>query len=431
MRKNGSFYIESLGCAKNQVDSELMIAALQKAGWKLSQSPDDAEVLIVNTCGFISSAKKESIETTLALRGRFRGKKIYMVGCLPVRYGDELAKELPELDGFRGTGDPEGIAGMVCGRPERKAGSPLMRTRLLSFPGSAYVKVAEGCNNRCAYCAIPIIRGPLKSRPRDELLPEIRSLFSRGIREIILIAQDLGSYGMDLPREGKATPLSLLLRDIARLSGEFWVRLLYIHPDRFPRDILPHFSSDPRFLPYFDIPIQHGSPGILEAMGRGNDPRRNLDLIGELRGRLRRAVIRSTFLVGFPGETDEDFALLRGFQEKAALDWLGVFTYSREEDTPAYRMKGRVPMRIAAQRKALVEKAQLPITERALDARVGMTCDVLVEEQVKGFSIARSYLQAPDVDGLTVVRGTHEPGSLVRVRVIKRNGLDLEAEVNG
>jgi ribosomal protein S12 methylthiotransferase len=415
-----------------------MISSLERGGWEYLESPDDADVLIVNTCGFISAAKKESIEAALALRGRFRDKKIYMVGCLPQRYREQLAREIPEIDGFLGTEDPSGIADALAGAraSEKPRGTTalLERTKLLSFPGSAYVRIAEGCGNRCAYCAIPLIRGPLSSRPRSEIAAEIRSLLSRGIREIVLIAQDLGSYGKDRESAGrsagKGSPLLQLLREIARLPGEFWVRLLYVHPDHFPRDILPFFKSDPRFLPYFDIPFQHGSPRILSAMGRAGDPKKNLDLIGEIREYLPGCAVRSTFLVGFPGEAEEDFALLLDFQRRAALDWLGAFVYSREEGTPAFGMRGRVQGKSAQRRKEEVERRQVPITERALDARVGITCDVLVEEQVEGedLSLARAFFQAPEVDGLTVVRGAHPPGSIVKARVIRRNGLDLEAE---
>jgi ribosomal protein S12 methylthiotransferase len=457
-----SFHVESLGCAKNQVDSELMIAALERAGWARAADADDATVVVVNTCGFISSAKKESIETGLALRARYPGKKIYMVGCLPQRYAEELRGSMPEIDGFLGNADPpgvaEGIVGLVGRPPGRRAGTgpgstagsrpgstpgstaaakrrprAWERTHLLSFPGSAYVKVAEGCSNRCTYCAIPLIRGDLKSRPRSEVLDEIRGLASRGIREVILIAQDLGSWGRDAGpgRQARAgSGLVDLLEGISGIRGDFRVRMLYIHPDRFPRELPAAVKADRRFLPYFDVPFQHASPRILSAMGRLPDPRRNLDLVRAVRAALPGAVVRSTFLVGFPGETEEDFELLRAFQQDAALDWLGVFTYSREEDTPAWSMGGRVPKAAASRRKTLVEQAQVPITERALDRRVGERLEVLIEEPFQDgeFSLGRSYLQAPEVDGLVVVRGSFPAGSLVRARVTRRNGFDLEAE---
>ena len=420
-----------------------MISALERAGWSLAPDAETAAVLIVNTCGFISSAKKESIETGLGLKARYPGKKIYMVGCLTQRYRAELEADMPEIDGFLGNQDPEGIVSLLgeipgdgasgSGAPAREAPRGRTdriyeRTHLLSFPGSAYVKVAEGCSNRCSYCAIPLIRGDLESRPLAGVLTEIRGLAARGIREVILIAQDLGSYGRDEP--AGCPGLVGLLEGISRIEGDFWVRMLYIHPDRFPEEILDIVASDSRLLPYFDLPFQHAAPRILSAMGRRGEPGGNLDLVRRIRDRLPGAVIRSTFLVGFPGETDEDFQLLLDFQKEAALDWLGAFAYSREEDTPAWRMGGRVPRAVAERRKARVEQAQVPITESALDRHLGRRLDILVEEPFQDgeFSLGRAYLQAPDVDGLVVLHGSFPPGSMVRARITRRNGLDLEAE---
>ncbi len=426
-----TFHVESLGCAKNQVDSERMIAALERAGWSLAEGPQDAEVLIVNTCGFISAAKRQSIETSLELKERHPEKKVVMVGCLSERYGEELAGQLPEIDGFLGNRDParivELVTGARAGSPQEAAPRAYERSHLLSYPGSAYVKVAEGCGNRCTYCAIPLIRGDLASRGREEIVAEARGLLDRGIRELVLIAQDLGSYGRDLG----GPDLPRLLTDLSRLTGEFWVRLLYIHPDRFPDGILDLMEGDDRFLPYFDLPFQHASPRILSAMGRRADPEAHLALLERIRRRLPGAVIRSTFLLGFPGESDEDFERLLSFQARAAFDWLGAFAYSREEDTPAYDMPGRVTKAVAERRKGEVERRQIPITERALDARLGQTLDVLIEERVGGeeMSLGRAYLQAPDVDGLVLVRRSLAPAAVVRVRIERRNGVDLEGTV--
>ncbi|HUI69174.1 MAG TPA: 30S ribosomal protein S12 methylthiotransferase RimO [Spirochaetia bacterium] len=443
-----SFHIESLGCAKNQVDSELMIAALQKEGWSLSEGPETADVLIVNTCGFISPAKTESIETTLGLKARFPDKKVIMAGCLTERYGSELAGELSEIDAFLGNKDPAAIVELVeTGKAAHRAPrvrvptsraprSPapalaqerrLERTHLLSFPGTAYVKVAEGCTNRCTYCAIPLIRGDLASRSRESLLEEIRGLLGRGVKELVMIAQDLGSFGLDRGHQ----ELPRLLEEIASLPGHFWVRLLYIHPDRFPREILDIIAGDARFLPYFDLPFQHAAPGILRAMGRKGDPEANLSLLRDIRSPLPQAVIRSTFLVGFPGETDSDFRKLVDFQQEARFDWLGAFTYSREEGTPAFSMKGRVTKAVVQERLREIERRQVPITEQALDAQVGKGVDVLIEERVEGeeMSIGRAYLHAPDVDGLVVVQRSLPTGEWARTRITRRNGVDLEAEV--
>jgi ribosomal protein S12 methylthiotransferase len=409
-----------------------MIAALVGAGWRLVAAPEAAQVLIVNTCGFISSAKKESIETSLEFKQRYPGKRVIMVGCLTQRYGEELARQLPEIDDFLGNTDPLMIRDLLCGEQsggnrDPSASNPhaYERPHLLSLPGSSYLKIAEGCGNRCTYCAIPLIRGKLVSRPPSEIVEEARKLLDRGISELVLIAQDLGSYGRDL---GASSGLQSLLADLSALAGDFWVRLLYIHPDNFPGGILDVMKHDPRFLPYFDLPFQHAAPRVLGAMGRRTDPEANLALLGGIRESLPSAVIRSTFLLGFPGETEQDFEQLLAFQSRAQPDWLGSFTYSREEDTPAYSLPGRVTKALAESRKAEVQRRQVPITERALEAHVGKVLDVLIEEKVEGeeLSLARAYLQAPEVDGLVVVRRSLKPGTRCSVLIERRNGLDLE-----
>jgi ribosomal protein S12 methylthiotransferase len=432
-----TFHVESLGCAKNQVDAEVMIAALERAGWTFAEKPEDAEVLILNTCAFIDAARRESVDAGFALRARFPASRLFLVGCLSERYAAELAEEMPEVDGFLGNRDPERIVDLVeegagtvpSGRVPAPAAKSPQRKRLLSYPGSAYLKVAEGCRNRCSYCAIPLIRGDLASRSRAEIVDEARGLLAAGVHELVLIAQDLGSYGLDRG----AAELPALLADLSALPGRFWVRLLYVHPDHFPDDVLRIMRDDPRFLPYLDVPFQHASPQILAAMGRKADPDGNLRLVERIRAALPGAVLRSTFLVGFPGETDRDADLLAAFQEEAALDWVGVFTYSREEGTRAHGLPGRVLRRTADARRAAVEERQVPITWRRLDRHLGAELDVLVEERVEGeeLSLGRAYLQAPDVDGLTVVRAACAPGTLVRIRIEQRNGFDLEGTPTG
>jgi ribosomal protein S12 methylthiotransferase len=290
------------------------------------------------------------------------------------------------------------------------------------------LKIAEGCDNRCSYCAIPLIRGPLASRSRAEILAEAEELLARGVRELILVAQDLASFGLDRG----AGELPALLRELARSGGEFWLRLLYIHPDHFPGEILELAASDPRLLPYFDLPFQHASPAVLSRMGRRGSSEGYLALISRIRERLPDAVLRSTFLVGFPGETEEDFRRLLEFQQAAQLDWAGVFAYSREEGTPAYALSGRVSRRLAGERKALIEQAQVPITRARLERHLGRVLPVLIEEPVLGeaLSLGRAYLQAPEVDGLVVVRASGlQAGSLHRVRIERLAGVDLEASL--
>jgi len=433
-----TFSIESLGCAKNQVDSEELIAHLERAGLTWVADPEQAEAVIVNSCGFITSAKEESIRTALELKSRFPGKKVLLAGCLVARYGEELTRALGELDGFAGLRDPQALerllvpgapgAQVPTGEPRRSGQS---RRHLLSFPGSAYLKIAEGCGNRCSYCAIPLIRGPLTSRPRAEVVEEARGLLAAGVLEIVLIAQDLASYGADRAGGGE---LPVLLRELLDLPGEYWLRCLYIHPDHFPEELLALAAADSRLLPYFDLPFQHASPAVLRRMGRRGTAEGYLALLARIRAALPRAVLRSTFLVGFPGETEEDFRVLLDFQREAELDWAGFFTYSREEGTAAYSLGPRVGAKRPESRKRELERAQQAITERRLERHVGAQLEVLIEEPVRGEALAlgRAYLQAPEVDGLVVVKAAGlEAGRRCRVRIERRNGVDLEASLAG
>jgi ribosomal protein S12 methylthiotransferase len=429
------------------VDAETMMAVLDGSAWSRVEDSAAADLIIINSCGFIESAKQESINAVLAYRKLYPEKKILLAGCLAQRYGKELQAALVEADGFFGNADLGGIAAAANGlfkgpgaeppSAPRPVSSSLLAARpLLSMPGQAYVKISEGCNNRCAFCAIPVIRGPLRSRPVPELAEECRVLLDRGVRELCFVGQDLGSYGTDLGGSGGETKLPELLEALSAWEGRFWARLLYIHPDHFPRPLLDLCRRDSRFLPYFDLPFQHGSAGMLRAMGRRGDPERYLRLIADIRSALPDAVIRSTLLTGFPGETDEDFRRLLEFQERADLDWLGVFAYSREEDTPAYSMKGRVPRKIAERRKAIIEERQTGISEKRMDRFVGRVMEALVEEALPAddpanperLYLGRLYCQAPEVDGVVVLRsGKALPaGSFVRGRISVRRGFDLE-----
>jgi ribosomal protein S12 methylthiotransferase len=435
-----TFTIESLGCAKNQVDSEELIAHLERSGLQWVAEPERAEAVIVNTCGFITSAKEESIRTALELKSRFPGKKVLLAGCLVARYGEELRRALGELDGFVGLRDPRGLERLLAaGQSRTEVGTPPPAIappgrHLLSYPGSAYLKVAEGCANRCSYCAIPLIRGPLASRPLAEVVEEARELLAAGVRELVLIAQDLASFGSDRAEAGgrkAGGQLPRLLGKLLALPGEFWLRCLYVHPDHFPEELL-ELAADPRLLPYFDLPFQHASPRVLRRMGRSGSAESYLALLARIREALPRAVLRSTFLVGFPGEGGEDFRRLLDFQRRAELDWAGFFTYSREEGTAAFGLGPRVPGKTAEARRRELEKAQEAITARRLERHVGSELDVLVEEPVQGQALAlgRAYLQAPEVDGLVVLKAAGlRPGRMYRARIERRNGVDLEGSL--
>ncbi len=437
-RYTKKFYIHNLGCAKNQVDAEIIVSSLTASGWVKSDEADDADIIIVNTCGFIKPAKEESIETTISFREHYPNKKIIMTGCLAERYGETLKENLPEVDAFFGNKAPFRITEIADevfdgGRPVLFPDSEeklFYRKELFSFPGSAYVKISEGCSHRCAFCAIPLIRGGLRSRGIPDIIADIESLLKTGVYEINLIAQDLAAFGRD--RGGDNLPG--LLRKILQIENDFRIRLLYIHPDNFPMDILDICAADKRVFPYFDLPFQHASKRVLSGMGRKGDSETYLRLIETIRKRLPDAVIRSTFLIGFPGERNKDFEELLDFVRKARIDWAGSFIYSMEEDTPAFSYRGRTADRFFqgrfAKRRDMLEKIQQEISSERMERFVGKELMVLVEEAVKGEAVffGRAYLQAPEVDGLIVIHGTgFKPGDRAVFRISKRNGIDLEA----
>jgi ribosomal protein S12 methylthiotransferase len=441
-----TFFIDNHGCAKNQVDAEEISERLEAAGHTYVETADKADLVIVNTCGFIKDAKQESIDAVLELRARHPEVRILVAGCLSQRYAADLDTELTEADGFVGNADlsilPEAAEATLAGQhpvlvpPAPSSSAAVLRRRLFDFPGTAHVKAAEGCSNNCSYCAIPLIRGPLRSRPLDEVASECRTLVERGISELVLIGQDLGSFGRDSASSCSSSLLPDLIRAISRIEGDFRVRILYLHPDNFPEELLDSMAADERILPYFDLPFQHASARILRAMNRRGNAEAYLDLLARIRSVFPEAAIRSTFLIGFPGESEEDFGELRQFQEAAKLDWLGSFAYSREEGTAAYSLKGRVPASLVSARRKAVEEAQERITRERLERFIGMELDVLAEEiferpegkpDEEELTIGRAWNQAPEVDGLTVIRGRVEPGTVVRVRVLRLAGVDFDA----
>ena len=451
------YYIENLGCAKNQVDAEVIISALEAKGWKRVEEPTNAGLIIINTCGFISSAKEESVDVLISYRDAFPDAAVVAAGCLSQRYPGELAESMPELDGIFGNNSVSMIADFaerlidaesqlvnVPGLREIEASQlelddslAVGRKVLLSGPSTAFVKLAEGCSNNCSFCAIPVIRGAHRSRKPESILEEIRRLADSGIKEINLIAQDLGSYGTDLDTAGKCM-LPGLLSDIDRLSGDFIVRMLYIHPDNFPFEILDICANSSRIVPYFDIPFQHASAPVLEAMNRRGDSEIYLKLLGRIRGKLADAVIRTTFMLGFPGESRQDVEILERFIREAKADWAGFFTYSREEDTAAYDMEGpRKHKRRAKKADKIVEafqEIQTGITSEALSRFIGRKVDLLVEEAVEeeDLYLCRAWFQAPEVDSLVVLHaeeGSLKPGDFIPAELTGINGIDLEARL--
>ncbi len=432
-------YIESLGCAKNQVDSEILLSYALENGYERTEEVSEADVIVVNTCGFIQSAKEESINTFFGLKEKNPGAKIILAGCLAQRYGETM--ELEEADAIFGNHDLSLFPSVLKSVEEKKREIVVPeypdpdrerdeRKELLSFPRSAYLKISEGCNHCCSYCAIPIIRGPLRSRPFEYVVKEAERLIKSGVYEINVVAQDLGAYGLDL--YGKSRFVELMDK-LSSLDGDFVLRMLYIHPDTFPLDLIDLVASRKKILPYFDIPVQHADKAVLKSMKRTGSGDEYAALFNKIREKNPDAVIRTTLMLGYPGEDRAAFEELLDFIEKAQPDWMGSFLYSREEDTPAYKMRNQKD-HDKAQREAKkwqkeLEEKQSLITERRLERFVGREYTALVEELIEGeeLAIGRIYSEAPDVDGLTVIMGRGlKSGDVVRVGIRSVRGVDLE-----
>ena len=400
----------SLGCAKNQVDGELLMAKLKAAGYELVDDVAMADVAIVNTCGFIESAKKESIEEILELsllKKEGRIKKLVATGCMAERYQREMRKEIPELDGVLGIGanaDPVRYIGelMESGAVEAfppKDKLPLCGERELSTPSwSAYLKIAEGCDNRCSYCAIPMIRGGYRSRGMEDIEEEARRLAENGAKELVLIAQDTTRYGIDV--YGKYS-LAELLRRLCQIEGVCWLRVLYCYPDAITDELLDVMAQEKKVLPYIDLPLQHASGRVLKAMNRRGDRASLTALIKKIRAKVPGVILRTTLITGFPGETEEDFTELAEFVKEARFDRLGCFTYSQEEDTPAALLPDQVDQEVKERRAEIITDMQMDITDPKCESYVGRTFQVLVEgfDRYAECWFGRSYMDAPDVDG--------------------------------
>ena len=424
----------SLGCAKNQVDSEQMLYMLREAGHQIVNDEKEAEALIVNTCGFIDSAKEESIEAILnAARMKTEGRcrRLIVTGCLAQRYGKTLMEEMPEIDGLLGVERygsfiPFFEAVREGGRPADTArtGEMFECGRILTTQAStAYVRIGEGCANRCAFCAIPLIRGPYRSRPRDRVLGEMRALASQGVKEQILIAQDTSCYGRDTgDREG----LAGLLKAAEDIPGLMWLRVLYLYAADVDRKLIDAMAENPRVCRYLDIPLQHASRRILKRMRRRGDIAAIEDTLNYARE--KGFCLRTTFIVGFPGETDEDFEELEAFCRRVRFDRMGAFAYSAEEDTPAASMDGAVDGEKARERLDRLMRLQQRISlERGL-TRVGQETDVMVCEREGSLLRCRSAWEAPDADGWIFVRGDAREGDVIRVRITGADIYDLQGE---
>ncbi len=434
-------WFRSLGCAKNQVDSEVMLGTLALGGYAIAERLEDADVAVINTCSFIGPARQESIEAILEVSelresGRLRG--LVVAGCLPQRYGSELARELPEVDAFVGTGDfpriGEVLGAALAGRhggvyvePGRTHLPDERDARLLIGPRhSAWLKLAEGCDRICAFCAIPAIRGRFQSRTPQSVVAEARALAGQGVRELGLVSQDTCSWGKDLP--GRPS-LADLVRALDGVDGLDWIRLHYLYPTAIGDDLLDAIAGARRVLPYVDVPLQHASDRMLRAMRRGDTARRQRALLERIRERLPGATLRTTFIVGFPGESDPDFEELLALVREVRFDRVGVFRYSDEEGTSAAGHADKVPARVAQRRFRALTALAREVLRAKLEAQVGTETTILVDRSEGGISVGRLPSQAPEVDGHVRVRGRAPVGAFARVRVVRARTPDLEAEL--
>jgi ribosomal protein S12 methylthiotransferase len=430
----------SLGCPKNLVDSEVILGLLSKEGYLLTTDPSRADVLIVNTCSFIEEATKEAVETILHLssfKREGRCRLLIVSGCLPQRYGKVLEKELPEVDLFVGTGAFQRLPKLLSRKPRGKSFLPKStflyndRTpRILSTPSStAYLKIAEGCSNACTFCTVPKIRGHYRSRKPRSVLEEARRLTDQGIRELILIAQDTTAYGRDL---GEGTDLEKLLESLVQVEGLRWIRMLYSYPkaSNFPDGLLELMAQNKKICPYLDLPIQHIDDQILKRMGRRSKTEEIRNLLRKMRAFLPQVSLRSSLIVGFPGEEESQFKALLDFVEEVQFDHLGAFKYSPEAGTPASRLPHPVPESVKEERLRALMELQKEISLKKYQAMVGERKVVLVEgPQREGVLRGRLQTQAPEIDGSVLLSGKARVGDWVEARITQALPYDLVAKI--
>lgn len=430
-----SVKIVTLGCSKNEVDSSCMMSILDKNRYSVENDPQKADIIIVNTCGFIDAAKEESIDTILQMaKYKETGscKKMILSGCLAQRYPEELLKEIPEADGIIGTGNISQINDILDRSID---GERVIKVDNINSPYlegikkekvniTEYVKISEGCNNNCSYCIIPKLRGKNRSRRIEDIYEEVSYLAKNGAREIILIAQNTTDYGIDL--YGRYS-LSKLIKEISKINAIKWIRVLYLYPDHFTDELISEFINNDKLVKYVDIPLQHYSDHVLKLMDRHTDKEHIKNLIEKLR-KIKGLVIRTTFIVGFPGESEEDFNILREFINTYKFDKLGVFTYSRQESTKANNLNEQIDEDVKEYRRDIIMEDQLKISERLLEDKIGQILQVLIEEKIEDNLYAgRSYLDSPDIDGVIYVNSDKNLtiNSFINVKVTSSMEYDL------
>lgn len=429
----------SLGCPKNQVDGEMLLSKLSNTGFEIVNTIEQSDLMIVNTCGFIDDAKKEAIETILEVAQYKEAgiiSAIVVTGCLAERYQDEIMKEMPEVDAVVGIGANENIVKIcqkaLCGIKSSsypdKCYLPLDDERMLSTPPHwAYLKIAEGCDNRCAYCAIPSIRGPFRSRTIESVVGEAEMLAHKGVKEIILVAQDTTKYGYDLYGEYK---LDALLKELVKIDGIEWIRLFYCYPQRITDSLIEVIKNEDKVCNYIDIPLQHANSEVLKNMNRIGDAQSYKDLLTKMRKEIPDISFRTTFMVGFPGETDEQFEDLCNFVSDIKFDKMGCFTFSPEEDTPAFDMECQIEEDIKTRRQEVLMNLQYSITQECNNNKIGKVYKVIVDEANEESYVGRSYLDSPEIDSGIIFTSEKQlsVGSFVNVKIVSFDGYDLIGE---
>lgn len=433
-------HIVTLGCSKNDVDSSMMYSLLDKNKYQMVNEPSQADILIVNTCGFIDAAKEESIDTILEsveYKNEGRCKKVLLSGCLAQRYPEELIKEIPEIDGIIGTGNIDyinelldrSLAGHLFIKTDNLNSAYIEGIRKEEVNRTEYVKISEGCNNNCSYCIIPSLRGKNRSRKIEDIYSEVEYLVSKGAREIILIAQNTTDYGIDLYSKYS---LAKLIKEISKIEDLKWIRVLYLYPDHFTVELIEEFKNNDKLVNYVDMPLQHISDDVLKRMNRKTSKDHIIKTLKNLRKSVPDIVIRTTFIVGFPGESDDDFNQLVDFIEDIKFDKLGVFEYSKEEGTRAASLDEQIPDSIKEERKNEIMAIQSEISAEILTKKIGKKLEVLIEEEVDEENyVGRTYMDSPEIDGVTYVHSAKnlEIGGFVQVDVVDSLDYDLVGEI--
>ncbi|GBD86809.1 ribosomal protein S12 methylthiotransferase RimO [bacterium BMS3Abin03] len=430
MKKKEKVSVITLGCSKNTVDSERLMRQLQLNSIALTDNPDSADTVIINTCGFIEAAKEESIDTILnavALKNEGKIKRVIVSGCLSERYKEDLQKEIPDVDVYFGTENYEGIVNELGGKLKYE----LLGERLLTTPShTAYLKISEGCDHPCSFCSIPLMRGNYKSKTIDELIKETEFLVKNNTKELVLIAQDTTDYGKDI--YGKRN-LDELLKKLSEIEGIEWIRLMYAYPSRFPTAVVKEIAGNPKICNYVDIPLQHISDDVLRSMRRGVTGAQTRALISDLRDKIPGITLRTTFIVGYPNETGKDFEDLCKFVEETKFDRIGTFTYSVEENTSSFILNDPVSQEIKEERKDILMEIQKEISLKNNSEFVGKELKILLEAVEGDFYIGRSYRDAPDVDGEVLIplkNNNLTIGNFYNTRVYDYNEYDLFADIS-